>query len=86
MAKSESSKVHPAAVENKDEIQEAMKKIQREKEKLKKKRMEEEEQKKQEERERLLHMMPTKHKEEAGGGDPADMETKTRRETVKKVK
>ena len=64
-------------------MESAKERIRKEKEALK--RLEEEETKKQQEKERLLHMSPTKHKEAAGGGEPADLETRKRRETVKKV-
>ncbi|XP_028412795.1 mannosyl-oligosaccharide 1,2-alpha-mannosidase IA-like [Dendronephthya gigantea] len=68
-----------------DEDQKLKEKIKREKEKLRKMREEEEEMKKQEEKERLLQMRPTKHKETAGGGEPADEQTKERRNTVRKM-
>lgn len=67
------------------EDQKVKEKIQREKEKLKELRKEEGERKRQEEKERLLQMRPTKHKETAGGGEPADEQTKERRNTVRKV-
>ena len=60
-------------------------KIYKEKEALKKKRLEEKEREEQAEKERLLQMRPTKHVEEAGGGEPSDSKTKGRRDVVKEV-
>ena len=75
----------PNANDSNEEMESAKERIRKEKEALKRQRLEEEETKKQQEKERLLHMSPTKHKEQAGGGEPADLETRKRRETVKKV-